>query len=144
MRYKPILLLVFLSSLLLLVPKAFTAHAAVNYPSIKHILLRANNQTSSLVPGTPTDTSTPSPTPSDTPTTTLMPLPAITLIFPISTTTSTATRTPKQTDITVTPTPYTPEKLSTLPPRLTFLFVLLIILWVILASFIIIYIRQFK
>jgi hypothetical protein len=144
MQYKHSILVVFLSFFFLLMPRNYTAHAAVKHPDDKIILMRSNILISSVVPGTPTDTSTYTTTPSDTPTTTLQPLPAITLIFPVSTETSTATITPKPIFITATSTPSAYGNFSSLPPRLTLLLVFLFILWIFLASFLIIYIRQFK
>jgi hypothetical protein len=118
-------------------------HASVKYRSIT-IIYDKSTQTVTSIPGTPTHTPTTTSTPSVTPTTTLLPLPAITLIFPVSTSTSTATITPKITYFAPTPTPSDLSDSSTLSPRFTLLFVLLIFLWIFLAGFVIIYIRQFK
>ena len=100
--------------------------------------------TSTPTQRTPSATETPTLTPSNTPTTTLMPLPAITLIFPASTTTGTPTITPVPPTATATPSPPSPADLATLSPRLKVLVVFVVLLWLILAGFAIIYIRQLR
>lgn len=103
---------------------------------------QASSPTSTL--GTPLPTGTPTETPSMTPTTTLAPLPAITLIFPASTTTATATITPTVNLVTETPNPQDGLSIISLAPRIRALAILLVILWVFLAGFVIIYVRQFR
>jgi hypothetical protein len=73
-----------------------------------------------------------------------MPLPAITLIFPASTNTSTVTITPVPVSITETPRPSGGDELFTLSPRVRLLIIMLVALWMFLAGFVIIYIRQFR
>jgi hypothetical protein len=73
-----------------------------------------------------------------------MPLPAITLIFPASTNTSTVTITPVPVSITEAPRPSEGDKLFTLSPRVRLLTIMLVVLWMFLAGFVIIYIRQFR
>jgi hypothetical protein len=95
-------------------------------------------------PGPPTQTATIPYTPSITPSTTLMPLPVITLIFPAYTATNTDTATSQ-----FSPTPDTPQSIdkakpSDMPPRLILLVGILVILWGIMAGFLIIYFRQLK
>lgn len=87
---------------------------------------------------------TPTDTPSVTPTTTLMPLPAITLIFPASTSTVTPTVTPEPIPFTSTPNPAVHAVLEELPPRIKVLLVFVSVLWIVLAGFVIIYIRQLR
>ena len=94
--------------------------------------------------GTPSQTFTPSATASQTPTTTLMPLPAITLIFPAATVTSTKTITPLPIPVTETPKPQDNAELLPLSPRLRVLLIFVVLLWIILAGFVILYIRQFR
>ena len=101
-------------------------------------------QTQTGTPGTQPLTYTPSPSPSVTPTTTLLPLPAITLIFPASTSTSTPTITPRPIMVTETPIPSDGIEFAKLSPRIRILTILLVILWLILAVFVIIYIRMFR
>ena len=95
-------------------------------------------------PTIPSYTHTPSTTPTATPTTTLMPLPEITLIFPESTSTSTTTTTPRISS--ETPTSELPggSELQSVYPRYSVLTVVIVILWLILAGFLIVYVRQFK
>lgn len=93
---------------------------------------------------TPSYTSTPSVTPSVTPTTTLMPLPAITLIFPVPTVTPTPTRT-SISQMVITPSKSSgDEELFSATPRLKAVSYILALLWLILAVFMVIYIRQFR
>jgi hypothetical protein len=101
-------------------------------------------QSTSTTSPTPTHTSTPTPTPSITPTTTLEPLPAITLIFPASTSTSIPIITLKPTFVTQTPSPSRDIILANVSPRMKALVIVLFILWILLASFLVIYIHQFK
>jgi len=99
------------------------------------------SQTQPLITSTPSNTYTPSATPSPTSTTTLMPMPPITLTFPASTKTSTATMTPQL--IIGTPTgSLAGSQDATISPRLRILVIILVILWLFLAGFLVIYIRQ--
>lgn len=105
---------------------------------------RSSTTPSATIPSVPTQTITPEYTPSHTPTTTLMPLPAITLIFPAHTVTNSVTSTPKLNSISETnPSPDNNESLV-LPQRLKLLVIVVIILWLILAMFLVIYFRQVK
>jgi hypothetical protein len=133
MQFRHFLLVLFFSLFFLFAPGDNTAHAAFKKYSIKIFLLRSDVLAS-----------THTATPADTPTTTLQPLPVITLIFPISTETSTPTITPKSIYFTATSTPSAFENLSSLPSRVTLLLILIFVLWIILAGFLIIYVRQFK
>jgi hypothetical protein len=144
MQFRHFLLVLFFSLFFLFAPGDNTAHAAFKKYSIKIFLLRSDVLASTVIPSTPTNTSTYTATPADTPTTTLQPLPVITLIFPISTETSTPTITPKSIYFTATSTPSAFENLSSLPSRVTLLLILIFVLWIILAGFLIIYVRQFK
>jgi hypothetical protein len=93
---------------------------------------------------TPTITFTPTLTPTVTLTTTLAPLPEITLIFPAFTHTATASATPRLSAVTPTPTIIVDNGQSKLSPRIQFLIVVIIILWLILGVFLVLYFRQFK
>jgi hypothetical protein len=94
--------------------------------------------------GNPSQTYTPPASVLVTPTTTLLPLPAITLIFPASTSTSTVTETPKPIIVSQTPNPTQGVEFAKLSPRIRILAILLVLLWLVLAGFVVIYIRQFK
>jgi hypothetical protein len=86
-----------------------------------------------------TQAGTPEETQAGTPTTTLVPLPAITLIFPALTDTPTATFTPVSellTDDSVN------KGKTVIPPRFRLLAAIIIVLWLILAGFAVIFIRQ--
>jgi hypothetical protein len=102
------------------------------------------SKTPTSAQSTPTYSSTPSLTPSETPTTTLMPLPEITLIFPLMTATSTSSKTPQPPAISATPIPATEELIFPLSPRLRILAILVILLWIFLAGFSVIFIRQLR
>jgi hypothetical protein len=108
----------------------------------------ATSGTNTLTPtktsGTPSSTFTPSSTPSNTPTTTLVPVPVITLIFPVSTNTPVATITPATNFINGTPTPLNTASTAQLSPRIKVLTIILVLLWLFLAGYLIIYIRQFR
>jgi hypothetical protein len=97
-----------------------------------------------------TGTSTPSQTPTTTvtttasPTTTLVPLPAFTLIFPAATMTNTPTISPKPLPATDTPQPKNGAAIFPLSPRLQLLAIFIVLLWLFLAGFVIVYIRQFR
>jgi hypothetical protein len=102
------------------------------------------SQTSTELSGTQSQTSTQTETPTVTPTTTLMPLPIITLIFPAYTSSP---------EITQKPTPILPTSTQISDsgniyhsdfPRVELLIIVLVFIWVILACFLIIYIRQLK
>jgi len=93
---------------------------------------------------TPSQTYTPTITPSITPTTTLMPLPAITLVFPVPTSTSRVIVTPEPVLRTRTPNPTEETIYKSVSPRMKAITVALALLWLFLAVFVIIYIRQFK
>jgi hypothetical protein len=129
---------------ILIAPNSDIAYAAVEHQFTQTSTFSTNTQTTTAIPGTPTHTLTPSATPSNTPTAPLLPLPAITLIFPVSTNTSTSTNTPRPTLFTQTPIPSNLNTLSVYSPRFTLLFILLFFLWIFLAGFLIIYIRQFR
>jgi hypothetical protein len=74
----------------------------------------------------------------------LMPLPAITLIFPVKTGTPSPTKTPIPIIPTETIEPSGGGKFINGSPRMRILAIILVILWVILAGFLIVFIRQFK
>jgi hypothetical protein len=101
-------------------------------------------KTASSTPKTPTVTPTSSLTPTPVSTATLMPLPPITLIFPAPTETTTPTITPQPVAANDTPKPTDGLVAITLSPRVRLLIGLIILLWVILAVFVVIYIRQFR
>jgi len=102
------------------------------------------SQTPTVTSSTPAQTYTPSVTPSITPTTTLMPLPAITLIFPAPTITSIVTETHKSALGTQTPSHSDGSKLESVSPRMRVLSIILVIIWIILACFLVLYIRQLR
>lgn len=102
----------------------------------------AGTQSPTKTVGTPPSTPTPTTTPSPTPTTTLMPLPVVTLIFPVITNTPTATISPQLFQGTVPSEPPTNGQKAPISPRIRVLGIILLILWLILAGFIVIYIRQ--
>jgi hypothetical protein len=102
------------------------------------------SQTPTAASITPSQTDTPTLTPSITPTTTLMPLPAITLVFPAPTNTSRVVITPEPVLRTQTSNPTEESTQSNVSPRLKAITIALVLLWIILAAFVIIYIRQFK
>ena len=105
---------------------------------------RSNPTPSATAPTGPTQTITPAYTPSQTPTTTLMPLPAITLIFPAYTATTTVTANPQSSSISDTNTSQDNSDRSVYSQRLKLLIIVVIILWVVLALFLVIYFRQVK
>ena len=102
------------------------------------------SQTPTGTSSTPSQTYTPTITPSTTPTTTLMPLPAITLIFPAPTIYSTPTKTPIPALGTHTPNYSEVSKSESVPPRTKVLSIIIVIIWLFLACFSVIYIRQFR
>jgi hypothetical protein len=104
----------------------------------------SSSQTPTATSSTPSQTDTPTVTPSITPTTTLMPLPAITLVFPAPTITSSAITTPDTVQRTQTPN-LTDESINkSISPRMKVITIALAFMWLFLAVFVIIYIRQFK
>ena len=106
---------------------------------------RRNPTPSATVPTGPTQTITPAYTPSQTPTTTLMPLPAITLIFPAFTATTTpVTAITQSSSISDINTSQDNSDRSVFSQRLKLLIIVVIILWVVLALFLVIYFRQVK
>ena len=105
---------------------------------------RSNPTPSSTLPAVPTQTIAPAYTPSQTPTTTLMPLPAITLIFPAYTATNTITATHQFGSISETNDNQDNGGRSVFSQRLKLLIIVVIILWLILALFLVIYFRQLK
>jgi hypothetical protein len=119
-------------------------HAAIQYLATGTASTGTTTQTPTETSGTPELTFTPSTTPSITPTTTLMPLPVIKLIYPVSTNTSTVTITPVPVSITETTKPSGDDELFPLSPRVRLLTIILVILWMLLAGFVIIYVRQFR
>jgi len=121
-------------------PNIFSAQDLTSVTPTSSLTLQTPTGTS----GTPSQTRTPSATPSVTPTTTLMPLPAITLIYPPSTSTSIPTETPMP-DVEIQNTnASTNGEILSVSPRIRLLSVVLVILWLILACFLVIYIKQFK
>ena len=106
------------------------------------VSIRTQTQTGTEYP--PSETETPSVTPSLTPTTTLMPLPEITLVFPAPTRTPHATETQKLEVSTPTSTPSTDNIFMNISARTRVISIVVALLWLLLAIFIIIYIRQFK
>jgi hypothetical protein len=104
--------------------------------------------TSSITPtvtsGTPSQTYTPTTTPSPSATTTLIPLPVVTLIFPKKTPTPSPTITPTVIHEVEENQKSQESKVNFSSPRFRLLSVLVIFLWLILAGFLIVYIRQFK
>lgn len=119
-----------------------TPAATSGTPAHTHTPTTTPSQTATS--GTPTHTFTPSLTTSQTPTTTLKPLPAITLIFPVSTSTFTATSTPLFATHAETPEPSVGADGQSILPRIQFLVIVLIALWLFLAGFLIVYLRQLK
>lgn len=99
-------------------------------------------QTQLTIPGSQTPTSTPAYTTTITPTTTLIPLPPITLVFPAKTDTPTPTNTAINIREVQTPTPAPSENGDNISPRLRILFIILVLLWIFLAGYLVIYIRQ--
>jgi hypothetical protein len=89
-------------------------------------------------------TNTPTDTPTVTPTTTLIPLPEITLIFPAYTTTPEITQIPTLVLPTATQIPDSENIYDSGYPRVRLLLIVLGLLWLILVSYLIIYIRQFR
>lgn len=73
-----------------------------------------------------------------------MPLPEITLNFPVATSTPTITVSSLNAALAVTPAPSEVVEGQDLSARIKFLSVVLVILWLILAGFLVIYIRQLK
>ena len=92
---------------------------------------------------TDTPTTTPTPTVSPTVTTTLAPLPSLILLFPARTSTPTFTPSPTETPSPVRPssTP-TPKTENNIPLRISFLWGIIILLWLTLAGFLIAYLRR--
>lgn len=140
-HFFPICLLLFGFTL---ASKVKIVHAAIEQPINSAILLSTGTPTETVTQTTPEHTATPSAVPSDTPTTTLLPLPAYTLIFPASTSTSSPTISPEPIPSTKTPTPSVGSDIVKHSPRISILFVLIIILWVFLAGFVIVFLRQFR
>ena len=102
------------------------------------------SQTQEGTTGTQTQTFTPTETPTVTPTTTLMPLPAITLNFPAHTSTPEITQKPTLALATSTQIPDSEHIFDSDFPRVRVIIIVLAVLWMILACFLIIYIRQFR
>jgi hypothetical protein len=94
--------------------------------------------------GTQTQTITPTETPTVTPTTTLMPLPAITLNFPAHPSTPEITQKPTLALATSTQISDSENIFDSDFPRVRVIIIVLAVLWMILACFLIIYIRQFR
>jgi len=104
-------------------------------------------QTQTFPPGpsnTPTQTFTPGPTGTNTPTTTLMPLPAVTLIFPVATGTLTPTKTPYTGTPAGTPDLDSKDEDDNIPPRFRMLSIVLIFLWLLLAGYLVVFIKHFR
>jgi hypothetical protein len=100
-------------------------------------------------PTPPTLTPSPgfSPTPSETlvptPTTTLEPLPEITLLFPIFTPTGTSTPTPGQAVLAATLAAQSAADREPLPQEVQWVGFVIVLLWLLLAGFLILFIRYF-
>ena len=101
-------------------------------------------QTPTGISGLQSQTNTPTGTPTVTSTTTLIPLPAITLIFPAHTKTPVSTPKPSPISITATQIPDSENIYDSSYPRVRLIVIVLGFLWLILASYLIIYIRQFR
>jgi hypothetical protein len=118
--------------------------ASAPYPGPATATSRTSTQVQPTSSVSPEVTEGPISTPSATTTTTLVPLPAITLIFPALTNTPTAT----ETSVSNLPTDVSETSNKTglpgLSPRIKLLAVIIIALWVILAGFVIIFIRQVR
>ena len=101
-------------------------------------------QTASAGSVTPSQATTPQATATITPSPTLMPLPAITLIFPVST--ASPTQFINQSTQESSQSTNIDKNIETrkLPPRVKALTFLLVVLWLLLAIFLIIYLRQFR
>jgi hypothetical protein len=125
---------------------------AINTPSSSPPATVITSASPTKTTGTPvptkSPTSGPSPTitstPTITPTTTLIPLPEITLIFPLPTSTPSPSRTPADRQLTQTPVAGEQSDLNQLSPRFKILTGLIVVLWIVLAGFAIIYIRQMR
>ena len=102
------------------------------------------SQTLTATFSAPSQTDTPTLTPSITPTTTLMPLPEITLVFPAPTSTSRETETPEPALTTQTPNPTKESLHKSVSPRMKVIMLAIALLWLFMAVFVVIYIRQFK
>ena len=103
-----------------------------------------SSQTPPGLSGTQSQTYTSTETPTVTPTTTLMPLPVITLIFPAYTSTPEITQKPTPIFPTTTQISDSENIYHSDFPRVRLLIIVLVFLWLILACFLIIYIRQLK
>ena len=88
---------------------------------------------------TPTPTASIVPTATDT----LEPLPEITLLFPVFTPTHTATPTPEPTVLAATQAALAGENRQPLPPEVQWVGFVIILLWLLLAGFLILFIRHF-
>jgi hypothetical protein len=92
---------------------------------------------------TETPTITPTQTVSPTVTTTLAPLPSLTLLFPVHSPTPTSTSSPTVTSSPVPPSPTpTPKPENHIPLRVSFLWGIIILLWLTLAGFLFVYLRR--
>lgn len=120
-----------------------TPTATSGTPAQTYTPFSASSQTPTATSGTPSQTYTPTSTASPTPTTTLEPLPAFTLIFPAVTDTSIPTITPVPAAATGTSHPPLSDG-QRISPRITVASIILVVLWLILAGFLILFIRQFK
>lgn len=104
-------------------------------------------QTQTFPPGptnTSTQTYTPGPTSTNTPTTTLMPLPEVTLIFPAATETLTPTKGPNSTTPVGTPEAASMAEDEKTPPRFRLLSIVLIFLWLLLAGYLVVFLKHFR
>jgi hypothetical protein len=145
---------------LIIAPPAKAGIFAVSTGTVIPATLTASPTTQTVVPTISSPTIGPSPTrtaspttgpsptatstPTLTPTTTLIPLPEITLIFPVPTKTPTVTKTVYSPELSATATPSGQNNQSQLSPRFILLAGLIMILWLFLAIFAIIYIRQIR
>jgi hypothetical protein len=121
-------------------PKKTSTRTLTSTPTIKRTATNTWPPTATFTPTGPTRTPTSTNTSTPTPTTTLMPLPAITILFPIPTVTTTPSIT---LSLTVTPTSLVEaNQPSTISMRLKLLIAVVLLLWVILAGFIIFYVRR--
>lgn len=114
----------------------------VNSKPFFHLVFALSTSTPTATSGPPTSTYTPAPTATNTPTTTLMPLPPITLIFPARTDTSTPTITPVEITKIETDYPSLDDVEENIPPRLRILSIVIVLIWILLAGYLMIYIRQ--
>jgi hypothetical protein len=134
---KNIVMTFYLIGCLAILANGYSVFAAAEFQLV-------GTKTATSTPKIPTVTPTSSLTTTPIFTATLMPLPPITLLFPAPTQTTTPTVTPQPVATSDTPKPANGSVAMTLSPRMRLLVGLIILLWVILAVFVVIYIRQFR